>query len=218
MDVGNLISGLSAFSKSNLYIWKFSIHIQLKPCWKDFECYLASMWNERNCVVVWMFFGIALLYDWNENWPLEKILILGKIESRRRKGVTEDEMVGWHHRLSGHVFEQRERVKEREGWHAAAHGVANSWTRLSNWTTKVSAPAIKFFLCSLLLRFYYLPVTFQEITTDQVCTAFCVVVLQCGLLREFNRNPRTFKLQTKKIHQIEAAIPIHYLKMLWAQI
>ena len=64
------------------------------------------MWNERNCVEVWMFFGIALLYDWNENWPLEKTLMLGKIESRRRKGVTEDEMVGWHHRLSGHEFEQ----------------------------------------------------------------------------------------------------------------
>ena len=53
-----------------------------------------------------MLFGIALLYDWNENWPLEKTLMLGKIESRRRKGVTEDEMVGWHHRLSGHEFEQ----------------------------------------------------------------------------------------------------------------
>ena len=42
-DVGNLISGLSAFSKSNLYIWKFSIHILLKPSLKDFEHYLASM-------------------------------------------------------------------------------------------------------------------------------------------------------------------------------
>ena len=114
-DVGNLISGLSAFSKSNLYIWKFSIHILLKPSLKDFEHYLASMWNERNCVVVWMFFGIALLYDWNENWPLEKTLMLGKIESRRRKRVTEDEMVGWHHRLSRHEFEQTLRESEGKG-------------------------------------------------------------------------------------------------------
>ena len=42
-DVGNLISGFSAFSKSSLYIWKFSIHILLKPSFKDFEHYLASM-------------------------------------------------------------------------------------------------------------------------------------------------------------------------------
>ena len=112
-DVGNLISGLSAFSKSNLYIWKFSFHILLKPSLKDIEHYLASMWNERNCVVVWVFFGIALLYDWNENWPLEKTLMLGKIESRGRKGVTEDEMVGWHHQLSGHEFEQT--LGESEG-------------------------------------------------------------------------------------------------------
>ena len=42
MDVGNLISGSSGFSKSSLFIWKFSIHILLKPSLKDFEHYLAS--------------------------------------------------------------------------------------------------------------------------------------------------------------------------------
>ena len=36
---------------------------------------------------------------------LEKILMLGKIERERRKGMTEDEMVGWHHQLNGHEFE-----------------------------------------------------------------------------------------------------------------
>ena len=48
-DVGNLISGSSAFSKSSLYIWKFSVHILLEPSLEDFEHYLASMWNECNC-------------------------------------------------------------------------------------------------------------------------------------------------------------------------
>ena len=67
-DVGNLISGSSAFSKSSLYIWKFSVHILLKPSLKYFEHYLASMWNECNCVVVWTVFGIAILCDWNEYW------------------------------------------------------------------------------------------------------------------------------------------------------
>ena len=55
-DVHNLISGSSAFSKSSLYVWKFSFHILLKPSLKDFEHYFASTWNECNCVVVWTFF------------------------------------------------------------------------------------------------------------------------------------------------------------------
>ena len=42
--VGNMISGSSAFSKSSLPIWKFSVHILLKPSLKDFEHYLTSMW------------------------------------------------------------------------------------------------------------------------------------------------------------------------------
>ena len=43
MDVGNLISDSSAFSKFSLYIWNFLVHILLKPSLKDFEHYLASM-------------------------------------------------------------------------------------------------------------------------------------------------------------------------------
>ena len=126
-DVGNLISGFSAFSKSSLSIWEFSVHILLKPAaaakslqsyptlcdpidssppgspgkywsrlpfpspmhesekWKSLsrlrllaipwtslensEHYFASMGNECNCAVIWTFFGTALLWDWNENWP-----------------------------------------------------------------------------------------------------------------------------------------------------
>ena len=41
-DVGNLIFGSSAFSKSSLYNWKFSVHVLLKPSLKDFEHYLAA--------------------------------------------------------------------------------------------------------------------------------------------------------------------------------
>ena len=41
-------------------------------------------------------------------------------------------MVGWHHRLSGHEFEQALGVGDREAWRAAGHGVAESWTQLSN--------------------------------------------------------------------------------------
>ena len=42
-DVGNLISGSSAFSKSSLYIWKFTVHILLKPGMEDFEHDLVSV-------------------------------------------------------------------------------------------------------------------------------------------------------------------------------
>ena len=66
-DVGNLISGYSAFSKSSLNIWKFTDQVLLKPGLENFEHYFASVWVECSCVVVW---------DWNENkcfpvlWPL----------------------------------------------------------------------------------------------------------------------------------------------------
>ena len=69
VDVGNLISGSSAFSKSRLNIRKFMAHILLKPCLENFEDYFASMWDEDNCALVWEFFGIAFLWDWNGNWP-----------------------------------------------------------------------------------------------------------------------------------------------------
>ena len=67
-DVASLISGSSAFSKSNLNTWKFSVHVLLKPGLENFEHYFASTWDECNCVVVCTFFGIAFLWDWNENW------------------------------------------------------------------------------------------------------------------------------------------------------
>ena len=50
--VGNLISGSSAFSKSSLNIWKFTVYILLKPGLENFEHYFASMRDECNCVVV----------------------------------------------------------------------------------------------------------------------------------------------------------------------
>ena len=68
MDVVIFISDSSAFSKSNLYTWKFLVHVLLKPSLNNFEHYLAYMWNEYNCAVVWTFFGIGLLWDWNGNW------------------------------------------------------------------------------------------------------------------------------------------------------
>ena len=60
----------------------------------------------------------------------------GKDWGQEEKGATEDEMVGWHHWLSGHEFEQTLGDSEGQGsLEAAVHEVAKSWTQLSNWTT-----------------------------------------------------------------------------------
>ena len=59
----------------------------------------------------------------------------GKDWRQEEKGTTEDEMVIWHHQLNGHEFEQTPGKNDREAWHAAVHGLAKSWTRLSDWTT-----------------------------------------------------------------------------------
>ena len=62
------------------------VHILLKPSLKGFEHNLASMWNECNGTVVWTFFGIALLWNWNKNWsfpflwPLWAIQICWHVE------------------------------------------------------------------------------------------------------------------------------------------
>ena len=62
-------------------------------------------------------------------YSLEKTLMLGKSEGKRRRG---QQMVGWHHQLNGHEFEQALGVvKDGEDWHATVHGVPKSWTRLS---------------------------------------------------------------------------------------
>ena len=66
-DVGNLISGSSAFSKSSLNIWKFMVHVLLKPGLENFEHYFAC---EMNAIVQWFehslalpFFGIGMKTD-----------------------------------------------------------------------------------------------------------------------------------------------------------
>ena len=66
--VGSLISGSSAFSKTSLNIWKFTVHVLLKPGLENFEHYFTSVWDECNCVVVWAFlalpfFGVGMKTD-----------------------------------------------------------------------------------------------------------------------------------------------------------
>ena len=75
-NVDNLISGSSAFSKTSLNIWKFTVYLLLKPDLENFEHLFTSVWDECNCAVVWAVFGIAFLWDWNENWPFPLLWLL----------------------------------------------------------------------------------------------------------------------------------------------
>ena len=77
--------------------------------------------------------------------PVAKTQLTGKDHDagedwrQEEKRETEDEKVGWNHRLS--EFEQTpEIVKDRETWCTAVHGVAKSQTQLSNWTTTQAPP------------------------------------------------------------------------------
>ena len=66
VDVGNLISGSSAFSKTSLDIRNFTVHVLLRSGLENFEHYSTSLWDECNCAIV-EHFGTAFLWDWNEN-------------------------------------------------------------------------------------------------------------------------------------------------------
>ena len=48
-----------------MYCWSLA--------WRILNHYFASVWDECNCAVVWAFFGIAFLWDWNENWPFPAV-------------------------------------------------------------------------------------------------------------------------------------------------
>ena len=66
-NVGNLISGSSAFSKPSCDVWKFSVQVILKPSMKDFKHDLTSVGNKCNCPMVRTFSGTGLLGNWDED-------------------------------------------------------------------------------------------------------------------------------------------------------
>ena len=94
-------------------------------------------WNQP-----WIFIGrtdaeaeIPILWPPEaKNWLIGKDPDAGKDWRQEETGMTEDEMVGWHHWLDGHEFEQAPGVGDGQGGLAAVHGVAKSRTQLSDWT------------------------------------------------------------------------------------
>ena len=91
----------------------------------------------------WVFIGrtnakaeTPVLWPLHEkSWLIRKDLDTGRHWGQEEKGMTEDEMAGWHHRLNGHEFEWTPGVGDgQKAWHAAVHGVTKSQTELNNWT------------------------------------------------------------------------------------
>ena len=145
----------SGFSSSHVWMWKLH-HKEswaLKNCcfWTVvLEKTLESPLDSKEIKPVnpkgdqsWVFIGrtdaeseTPVLWQPDaKNWLTGKDPDAGKDWGQEEKRATEDEMVGWHHRLDGHESEQlQELVMDREAWRPTVHGIAKSWTWLIDWT------------------------------------------------------------------------------------
>jgi len=146
-----LSSQCYGFSSSHVWMWELEYKVKNWCFWTVvLEKTLESPLDFKEIQPVhpkgdqsWIFFGRTdaeaeppLLWPPDsKNWLIGKDCGAGEDWKWEQKGTTEDEMVGWHHWLSGHEFEHfRELVMGREAWHAAVHRVAKSRTWLSNST------------------------------------------------------------------------------------
>ena len=142
----------SAFSSSHVWMWE----MDYKESWMLKTWYFWTMVLEKtlesslDCKIkpvnpegnqFWIFIGrtdaeaeapILWLPD-AENWLIGKDTDAGKDWRHEEKGMTEDKMVGWHHQLYGHEFEQVLGVGDWQAWCAAVHGVSKKRAWLSEW-------------------------------------------------------------------------------------
>ena len=97
VDVGNLISGSSAFSKTSLNIWKFTVHILLKPGLENLEHYFTSVWDECNCAVVEHSLGMEWKLTFSSSEFSKCAGILSAAHSQHRLSGFEIAQLEFHH-------------------------------------------------------------------------------------------------------------------------
>ena len=132
-DVGNLISGSSAFTNTSLNIWRFMVHVLLKPGLENFEHYFIGLWDECNCVVFWAFFSFVVAqrlsvclqcrrprFDpwvgkipWRRKWQPTPVFLPGESHGERRLlgyspwGRKESNRTEW---LSNWLFKKKKKL------------------------------------------------------------------------------------------------------------
>ena len=123
----------------NWHLWTVGLNKTRRIPWKarrsnksilkeiNFEYSLKGLMPKRKL----QYFGLLMQRDNS----LEKTLVLGKIEGRRRRGWERMRWLDGHDSVDMSLNKLQEIVKDREAWHIAIHGVTNSWTWLSDWTT-----------------------------------------------------------------------------------
>ena len=113
----------------------------------------------------WVFFGRndakaetpVLWPPHAKSWLIGKDSDAGRSWGQEEKGTTKDEMAGWHHRLDGCESEWTPGVGDGQGgWRAAIHGVAKSWTRLSDWTELMGLDAMILVFWCWVDNFFFL--------------------------------------------------------------
>ena len=129
----------------------------------------------------WTFIGrtnakaeIPILWPPDANsWLIGKDPDAGKDQGQEEKGTTEDEIVGWHHWLDGHAFEQALGVDDgQESLHAAVQGVMKGQTRLGDWSELNWTPVLRINLCPSFLRHS----VYQILSLESVSHFHCMVV------------------------------------------
>ena len=126
---------------THLFIWLFICilcHKPVSPKGNQSQVFIGRTDAEAKAPILWP--------PHVKSWLIGKDPDAGKDWGQEEKGMTENEMVGWHHRLDGHELSKLwEMVRDREAWRATVHEVAKSWIQLNDWKTTVNQCKCKCF-------------------------------------------------------------------------